>query len=47
MQLCSELNDTILEAQLRILRIPPHLPVGEAVTNYHKANNRLLILVCI
>eukprot|EP00249_Psilotum_nudum_P019213 c27145_g1_i1 orf=266-3322(-) len=40
----SELNDTIVEAELRTLRIPPQLPVEEAVKKYHQARNRLLIL---
>ncbi|KAH7446821.1 hypothetical protein KP509_01G077700 [Ceratopteris richardii] len=40
----SELNDTIVEAELRTLRIPPYLPVEEAVAKYQKAENRLLIL---
>ncbi|KAI5077540.1 hypothetical protein GOP47_0007364 [Adiantum capillus-veneris] len=40
----SELHDTIYEAQQRIMRIPPQLPVGEAVAKYHEARNRLLIL---
>lgn len=40
----SELNDTIVEAELRTLRIPPHLPIEEAVTKYQQARNRLLIL---
>ncbi|KAI5073451.1 hypothetical protein GOP47_0011464 [Adiantum capillus-veneris] len=40
----SELNDTIVEAELRTRRIPPHLPVEEAVGKYQEARNRLLIL---
>ncbi|MCO5549425.1 hypothetical protein L7F22_002896 [Adiantum nelumboides] len=40
----SELNDTILEAELRTRRIPPQLPVEEAVAKYQEARNRLLIL---
>eukprot|EP00250_Pteridium_aquilinum_P003695 c14001_g1_i1 orf=129-3305(+) len=40
----SELNDTIVEAELRTLRIPPNLPIEEAVTKYQQARNRLLIL---
>ncbi|XVF40244.1 hypothetical protein PTKIN_Ptkin01aG0096500 [Pterospermum kingtungense] len=40
----SELNDTIVEAQLRTIQIPPMLPVEVAVDHYLKSNNRLLIL---
>ncbi|KAH7285655.1 hypothetical protein KP509_33G039300 [Ceratopteris richardii] len=40
----SELNDTIVEAELRTLHIPPHLPVEEAVVKYQESKNRLLIL---
>lgn len=39
-----ELNDTILEAQLRTRHIPPQLPVDKAVEKYEQSNNRLLIL---
>ncbi|EOY27867.1 Trehalose-6-phosphate synthase isoform 2 [Theobroma cacao] len=40
----SELNDTIVEAQLRLRQIPPILPIEVAVDRYSKSNNRLLIL---
>ncbi|KHF98743.1 Alpha,alpha-trehalose-phosphate synthase [UDP-forming] 1 -like protein [Gossypium arboreum] len=40
----SELNDTIVEAQLRTRQIPPPLPIEVAVDRYAKSNNRLLIL---
>ncbi|KAI9120818.1 hypothetical protein K1719_007851 [Acacia pycnantha] len=40
----SELNDTIVEAQLRTRQIPPPLPNEVAVNRYSKANNRLIIL---
>ncbi|KAL7089222.1 hypothetical protein ACP275_13G175700 [Erythranthe tilingii] len=40
----SELNDTVVEAQLRTRQIPPLLPKGEAVDHYMCSNNRLLIL---
>lgn len=40
----SELNDTIVEAQLRIRQIPPLLQAEEAVQCYLESNNRLLIL---
>lgn len=43
----SELNDTVVEAQLRIRQIPPLLPKEDAVERYMRANNRLLILVII
>ncbi|KAL3643574.1 Trehalose-6-P synthase/phosphatase complex synthase subunit [Castilleja foliolosa] len=40
----SELNDTVVEAQLRTRQIPPPLPKQEAVDHYFSSNNRLLIL---
>ncbi|WJX47337.1 Trehalose-6-P synthase/phosphatase complex synthase subunit [Trifolium repens] len=40
----SELNDTIVEAQLRTRQIPPLLPNKVAVDCYSKSNNRLIIL---
>eukprot|EP01018_Ginkgo_biloba_P030853 Gb_11989 [translate_table: standard] len=40
----SELNDTIVEAQLRTRHIPPQLPIEKAVEKYEQSNNRLLIL---
>ncbi|XP_057967009.1 alpha,alpha-trehalose-phosphate synthase [UDP-forming] 1 [Malania oleifera] len=40
----SELNDTVVEAQLRISRVPPELPVEDAKERYLQSNNRLLIL---
>ncbi|XP_039004559.1 alpha,alpha-trehalose-phosphate synthase [UDP-forming] 1-like isoform X2 [Hibiscus syriacus] len=40
----SELNDTIVEAQLRTRQIPPPLPIEIAVDRYSQSNNRLLIL---
>ncbi|XP_047308102.1 alpha,alpha-trehalose-phosphate synthase [UDP-forming] 1-like [Impatiens glandulifera] len=40
----SELNDTIVEAELRIKQIPPLLPVNIARERYAESNNRLLIL---
>ncbi|XVE51522.1 hypothetical protein DITRI_Ditri02bG0048900 [Diplodiscus trichospermus] len=40
----SELNDTIVEAQLRTRQIPPPLPIEVAVDRYSQSNNRLLIL---
>ncbi|XP_010273426.1 PREDICTED: alpha,alpha-trehalose-phosphate synthase [UDP-forming] 1-like isoform X2 [Nelumbo nucifera] len=40
----SELNDTIVEAQLRTRQIPPPLPVKDAVERYLQSRNRLLIL---
>ncbi|KAF5475262.1 hypothetical protein F2P56_007086 [Juglans regia] len=40
----SELNDTIVEAQLRTRQVPPLLPMKDAVDCYSKSNNRLLIL---
>ncbi|CAH1440305.1 unnamed protein product [Lactuca virosa] len=40
----SELNDTIVEAQLRIRQIPPLLETNEAVERYLDSSNRLLIL---
>lgn len=41
----SELNDTVVEAQLRTRQVPPPLPNREAIQRYLRANNRLLILV--
>ncbi|KAL8129818.1 hypothetical protein V2J09_018973 [Rumex salicifolius] len=40
----SELNDTVLEAQLRIRQIRPGLPFDEAKNHFLSCNNRLLIL---
>ncbi|TKY60093.1 Alpha,alpha-trehalose-phosphate synthase of UDP-forming 1 [Spatholobus suberectus] len=40
----SELNDTIVEAQLRTRQVPPLLPNKVAVDCYSKSNNRLIIL---
>ncbi|KAI3904358.1 hypothetical protein MKW92_024764 [Papaver armeniacum] len=40
----SELNDTIVEAQLRMRQVPPILPVKAAVERYLQSRNRLLIL---
>ncbi|KAK7318872.1 hypothetical protein RJT34_03579 [Clitoria ternatea] len=40
----SELNDTIVEAQLRTRQVPPLLPNKLAVDCYSKSNNRLIIL---
>lgn len=42
--LCSELNDTVVEAQQRIKQAPPTLPVEEAIERYLQSSNRLLIL---
>jgi hypothetical protein len=41
----SELNDTIVEAELRTLRVPPVLPTQQALTKFQDSKNRLLILV--
>ncbi|KAA8526734.1 hypothetical protein F0562_009037 [Nyssa sinensis] len=40
----SELNDTVVEAQLRIRQVPPQLPVKDAIEHYLHSNSRLLIL---
>ncbi|KAH6837279.1 trehalose-6-phosphate synthase [Perilla frutescens var. hirtella] len=40
----SELNDTVIEAQQRIRKVPPQLVVSDAVRRYLQSNNRLLIL---
>ncbi|KAJ4726520.1 Alpha,alpha-trehalose-phosphate synthase 1 [Melia azedarach] len=40
----SELNDTVVEAQLRIRQVPPSLPEADAIDRYLLSNNRLLIL---
>lgn len=42
--LLSALNDTVVEAQLRIRQVPPPLPVEDAIERYVKSSNRLLIL---
>ncbi|PQQ01620.1 alpha alpha-trehalose-phosphate synthase [Prunus yedoensis var. nudiflora] len=39
-----ELNDTIVEAQLRTRQVPPLLPIQVAVDRYLQSSNRLLIL---
>ncbi len=41
----SELNDTIVEAELRTLHVPPTLPAQQALTKFQDSKNRLLILV--
>ncbi|KAI4374670.1 hypothetical protein MLD38_012637 [Melastoma candidum] len=40
----SELNDTVVEAQLRTRQVPPPLPVKDAIERYLSSKNRLLIL---
>ncbi|KAH1222949.1 Alpha,alpha-trehalose-phosphate synthase [UDP-forming] 1 [Glycine max] len=40
----SELNDTVVEAQIRTNQVPPRLPTETAVECYLQSNNRLLIL---
>ncbi|CAI0409282.1 unnamed protein product [Linum tenue] len=40
----SELNDTVVEAQLRTRQVPPGLPQGDAIKCYLNSCNRLLIL---
>ncbi|CAN1167286.1 Alpha,alpha-trehalose-phosphate synthase [UDP-forming] 1 [Linum perenne] len=40
----SELNDTVVEAQLRTRQVLPVLPVEDAISRYSRSNNRLLIL---
>nr|GEX57736.1 alpha,alpha-trehalose-phosphate synthase [UDP-forming] 1-like [Tanacetum cinerariifolium] len=40
----SELNDTVVEAELRTTQIPPLLQTERAIDRYHSSNNRLLIL---
>ncbi|XP_074311183.1 alpha,alpha-trehalose-phosphate synthase [UDP-forming] 1-like [Silene latifolia] len=40
----SELNDTVVEAQLRITQIRPPLPVDYAANHFLSCSNRLLIL---
>ncbi|CAL9135071.1 unnamed protein product [Musa textilis] len=40
----SELNDTVVEAQLRTRQVPPLLPTHVAVERYLQSKNRLLIL---
>ncbi|KAL8510050.1 hypothetical protein ACS0TY_017034 [Phlomoides rotata] len=40
----SELNDTVIEAQQRIRKVPPQLVFSDAIRRYSQSNNRLLIL---
>ncbi|KAK8681011.1 hypothetical protein V6N13_053418 [Hibiscus sabdariffa] len=40
----SELNDTIIEAQLRTTQIPPPLRIEVAVDRFTRSNNRFIIL---
>ncbi|CAN1335405.1 Alpha,alpha-trehalose-phosphate synthase [UDP-forming] 1 [Linum perenne] len=40
----SELNDTVVEAQLRTRQVPPPLPEEAAINRYLNSHNRLLIL---
>ncbi|KAB2616062.1 alpha,alpha-trehalose-phosphate synthase 1-like [Pyrus ussuriensis x Pyrus communis] len=40
----SELNDTVVAAQLRTRQVPPPLPNKDAIQSYLQANNRLIIL---
>ncbi|KAJ1688031.1 hypothetical protein LUZ63_019421 [Rhynchospora breviuscula] len=40
----SELNDTIVEAQLRTRQVPPSLPADTAIDRYLRSKNRLIIL---
>ncbi|CAJ1978442.1 unnamed protein product [Sphenostylis stenocarpa] len=40
----SELNDTVIEAQLRTRQGPPPLPTKTAIESYQQSTNRLLIL---
>ncbi|KAL3821279.1 hypothetical protein ACJIZ3_007184 [Penstemon smallii] len=40
----SELNDTVIEAQQRIRKVPPRLVAGDAIKCYLQSKNRLLIL---
>ncbi|KAL2245511.1 alpha,alpha-trehalose-phosphate synthase [UDP-forming] 1 [Sesamum indicum] len=40
----SEMNDTVIEAQQRIRKVPPQLVIGDAVKSYLQSQNRLLIL---
>lgn len=46
LNICSELNDTVIEAQLRTRQVPPRLPAKTAIDSYLQSTNRLLILVC-
>lgn len=45
--LFSALNDTVVEAQLRIKQLPPPLPIDEAIERYVKSSNRLLVLASL
>lgn len=41
----SELNDTVVEAQLRTKQIPPPIQSIKVLESFSQSNNRLLILV--
>lgn len=43
----SELNDTIVEAELRTLKSPPELPVEDAVQRFRKSKRRLIVMVSL
>ena len=43
---CSELNDTVVEAEIRTREAKPLFPTKEAIESYLRSNNRLVILVC-
>lgn len=45
--LCSELNDTVVEAEIRTRDAKPLFPVKDAIESYMQSNNRLLILVML
>ncbi|GFQ06413.1 alpha alpha-trehalose-phosphate synthase [UDP-forming] 1 [Phtheirospermum japonicum] len=40
----SELNDTVIEAQQRVRKVPPQLVFSDAINAYLQSKNRLLIL---
>ena len=42
---CSELEDSVAEAQRRTKQIPPPLPSKDVLKSFSQTNNRLLILV--
>jgi hypothetical protein len=45
--LCSELNETVAEAQMRTRQVPPNLPSQTTIQHYMRSKNRLIILVII
>lgn len=43
---CSELNDTVVEAEIRTREAKPPFPNEHAIQGFMESKNRLIILVC-